>query len=111
MSRYDNWKLACAELGDDNNDIDYLYDLLLYNKVNITPSKVYMGLNTTKGYPEWEDSKSKIREHIKKDGICLASWSCTGRTKHMTLSSELKKDMPEYKFNIGENYYCEIRER
>lgn len=93
-------------------DGDKLFDLLCEADKRISPETVHMGINTTKGDPDWENLKNKIRKIVERDGICRASWSCEGRTRHQWQSEVLAADMPEYQFIIEyDTYKCEIRKK
>lgn len=107
---YDMQQKAYAALSE--KDGDKLFDLLCDTDIRISPETVHMGINTTKGDPDWEYLKDKIREIVERDGICRAMWSCTGRTRHQWQSEVLAADMPEYNFDIEyDDYKCEIRKR
>lgn len=94
-------------------DGDKLFELLCETTdKRINPEVVNMGRNTTKGDPNWESLKEKIREIVERDGICRASWSCEGRTRHQWQSQVLANDMPEYEFSIDyDTYLCMIRKK
>lgn len=109
VEKYDIQNKAFESLNE--HDSDYLYDILWESHKYVIPQTVHMGLNTIKGDPNWELLKSQIRDIVERDGICQASWSCDGRTRHMWQSQILESDMTEYDFEIGYNYKCEIRKR
>lgn len=107
---YDAQREAYKTLNE--KDGDKLFDLLCKLDKIISPETVHMGINTTKGDPEWENLKDKIRKIVERDGICRASWSCEGRTRHVWQSQILADDMPEYDFDIDyDSYKCEIRKK
>lgn len=107
---YDMQKKAYAALSE--KDGDKLFDLLCDTNMRISPETVHMGINNTKGDPEWENLKNKIRKIVERDGICRASWACEGRTRHQWQSEVLAADMPEYQFTIEyDTYKCEIRKK
>lgn len=108
---YDAQREAYSILSE--KDGDKLFELLCETTdKRISPEIVHMGINTTKGDPEWENLKDKIRKIVERDGICKASWACEGRTRHQWQSEVLAEDMPEYKFNIEyDTYKCEIRKK
>lgn len=107
---YDMQKKAYAALSE--KDGDKLFDLLCDTDIRISPETVHMGINTTKGDPDWENLKNNIRKIVERDGICRASWSCEGRTRHQWQSKVLAADMPEYQFIIEyDTYKCEIRKK
>ena len=106
----DMQKKAYAALSE--KDGDKLFDLLCDTDIRISPETVHMGINTTKGDPDWENLKNKIRKIVERDGICRASWACEGRTRHQWQSEVLAADMPEYQFIIEyDTYKCEIRKK
>ena len=107
---YDAQREAYKTLNEKGGD--KLFDLLCKLDKRISPETVHMGINTTKGDPEWENLKDKIRKIVERDGICRASWSCEGRTRHVWQSQVLADDMPEYDFDIDyDSYKCEIRKK
>lgn len=52
---------------------------------------------------------NQIKESVEINGICDVSFNVVGRTKHLLLSKELEKRLPEYNFNIDYDLYrCRI---
>lgn len=67
---------------------------------------IYMGFNYN------EDGKvEELISIVEKEGACEAYWGVTGRTKHQILSYQLSKELPQYNFNIGENYECIVTKK
>lgn len=62
---------------------------------------VHMGFN--------DSPAEKVREFseiVEREGSCKASWGVTGRTCHMMLGFELARMLPQYRFEIGDQYEC-----
>ena len=77
-------------------DLDTRKLVALYKR-----KKLHMGFNDT---PD-----EKIKEFvdiIEREGACDASWGVTGRTYHMILANQLKDRLPDYHWEIGDNYEC-----
>jgi len=73
---------------------------------------VHMGLNTTKGDPNWDALVKQFKEIVERDGECRASWSCTGRTRHVWQSEVLAKELEAegYVWEIDyDSYLCIAR--
>ena len=66
---------------------------------------VSMGFNSND--PGKEDEFEAIME---REGVCKASWGCTGRTLHQMLAMQLADKFPQYRFDIGYNYKCEAHD-
>lgn len=74
---------------------------------------VNFGLNTSPfdvPNTEWESKKEEFRQNVEKHGICRASWSCTGRTRHEMNSCNLANELPQFDFEIDYfSYKCIAR--
>lgn len=69
---------------------------------------VNMGLNTEPCDGElWTQKVNEFKALVEKHGAARASWSCTGRTRHLMHSHQLKDACPEYDFEIDyDSYKC-----
>lgn len=52
--------------------------------------------------------KDEIEKVMAEDGECSLSWSCTGRTRHEMHASQWARALPQYDFEIGYNYVCNL---
>lgn len=50
----------------------------------------------------------KVKEALDSEENIKVSFDVTGRTRHMQLSYQLEKALPQYKFIIGYNYVCKL---
>lgn len=67
---------------------------------------------------QWEDWRDKslvlkemIEEAVEQEGECKLVWSCTGRTRHAMHAHNWSRALPQYEFEIGDNYECIVRKR
>lgn len=74
---------------------------------------VNMGLNTEPSDGElWKQKVEEFKSLIEEHGEARASWSCTGRSRHLIHSNQLRKACPEYDFEIDyDTYKCVGRKR
>lgn len=64
---------------------------------------VNMGFNTIE-----KEAVAEVIETVEKYGDAKARWGVTGRTMHSLLAQELSRMLPQYRFEIGDNYECYI---
>ena len=74
---------------------------------------VNMGLNTDPYDGElWEQKVAEFKALVEEHGVARASWSCTGRTRHMMHAHQLRLACPEYDFELDyDTYKCVGRKR
>lgn len=74
---------------------------------------VDMGLNTDSSDGElWEQKVAEFKALVEEHGVARASWSCTGRTRHVMNAHQLRLACPEYDFEIDyDTYRCVGRKR
>lgn len=70
------------------------------------PRTVHFGLNAIPAHKVQE-----LIEIVEREGGARASWSCDGRTRHQMLANRLAKLLPQYHFDIGYNYKCEVSKK
>lgn len=70
-----------------------------------TPT-IHMGFNSNE-----PGTIERLIEVVEREGECKASWGVTGRTMHGILAEALKRELPQYDFEIGYNYQCIVRKR
>lgn len=68
---------------------------------------VYMGFNSNE-----EGKVEEFIQIVEKEGECLATWGVTGRTMHEILARRLAEELPQYKWEIGYEFYeCKATKR
>lgn len=68
---------------------------------------VHMGFNSNE-----EGKVEELISIVEREGACKASWGVTGRTKHLMLSNELAKSLPQYDWEIDYGLYgCKATKR
>ena len=74
---------------------------------------VDFGLNLSNNDGErWTDKVAEFKESVEKNGAARASWSCTGRTKHLTNAKQLQQALPEFDFELDyDRYTCIARKQ
>ncbi len=71
-----------------------------------TVRTVHMGFNS--------NDEGKVEEFVsivEREGACQASWGVTGRTKHLYLANQLAKSLPQYEWELSENYGCKAMKK
>lgn len=67
------------------------------------PRTVYFGLNDIP-----EEKVQELIRIVEREGEARASWSCDGRTRHQMLACQLARMLPQYSFDIGYDYRCNV---
>ena len=69
---------------------------------------VSFGLNLDKySGPKWKEKVEEFRLAVEEHGSARASWSCEGRTRHLSNACMLAEDLPQFEFDIDyDSYRC-----
>lgn len=70
------------------------------------PRTVHFGLNSIP-----EDKVQELVEIVESEGEASASWGCDGRTLHQMLANQLARMLPQYHFDIGYDYRCNVSKK
>ena len=87
-------KMYCSIWKDTRTGTEYAVKAL---------KSVHMGFNSNE-----EGKVEELIRTVEQYGEASASWGVTGRTMHSILAEKLADELPQYRFEIGYNYQCDV---